>query len=88
MVANSNLLGGVCSLLTVWVAQRDLGDNFLAIIQVSDLNVVPSLGSGQVCMGPLGGRRAHWLWFTLATVHTGHGSHWPGHHVHLHQALE
>lgn len=41
MVANSSFLGSVWSLLPIWVALKDLGGNFLAVIQVSDLNAVP-----------------------------------------------
>ena len=67
MVANSSLLGSVCSLLSIWVASRDLGDNFLAVDnQVSDHNAVPDLGSRQVCPVPLGSPRAQWTGFILA----------------------
>lgn len=44
----------MCSLLPSWVVLRDLDNNFLAVIQVPDLSVVPSLGSKQVYVAPLG----------------------------------
>lgn len=69
VVANSSLFGNVCSLLPIWVAPRDLGDNFLVTLNISDLNVVPKLGSRQC------------LWDTPG--HSSQSSPWPAHHIHL-----
>ena len=55
----------MCSLLPSWVVRRDLDNNFLAVIQVPDLRVVPSLGSRQVYVAPLGSPS------TVAGVHSG-----------------
>ena len=74
MAANSSLLGSVCSLLSIWVASRNLGDNFLAVDnQVSDHSA--SLIRYVWC-----------LW--EAPGHSVQGSHWPGHPVHPYQVAE
>lgn len=62
---NSWRLCSACSPLPVWAALRDLGDGCQTLIQFSDLNAAPTLGSRLVRSVPLGSPREQWPGFTL-----------------------